>query len=604
MRWRLATAILAALLTAAAVPALRHLRETPPPPPPALRAALDAPVGSELGSGDDILDAAISPDGLQIAFVATADGVPALWQRALDSDRAQPLRGTEGASLPAWKQDGSALSFFSGGQLRTISLADGRVSDLAPAALPSGAAWLSDGSLLFADGTGPIRRLARGAAGNATALKAGDTTHRFPVPVGTSGDFLYVAHVASGRPVVRLVSGGRETDLVRTSGHAVMFGDVLLHVIDGTLSAQRIDRERGAPVGRSTPLAFDVGLSPAGHAFFTASNRVVAWAAAASRARELRWFAIDGTRGASVADPADIWQVRLSPDDRLAAVTMVEPLLRTLDIFVVPAAAAAASARRVSLSLSADTDPVWSPGGERIVFRSMQNGQPTLLARPPQFSEQADQTVLRSDLDETASDWRDDAPGPALLFHAPGSGTGLDIWALDVGSGARRPVARGAFNESDARWSPDGRWIAYVSDESGQPEVVVERWPPDGRRRRVTTAGGSRPRWRRDGRALFFLRGGRLMQAAALDGSSGSGGSTDTSGSVEADLQVRLGDLIFGTATPIADWPDVRDYDAAHHSDRLLAIVAAPRTRAARAGIIVDWPSILPASTVSRTSPR
>jgi dipeptidyl aminopeptidase/acylaminoacyl peptidase len=194
----------------------------------------------------------------------------------------------------------------------------------------------------------------------------------------------------------------------------------------------------------------------------------------------------------------------------------------------------------------------------------MQGGQPNVFARPPEFSAQPDQPLLRSDLDETPSDWR----GDTLLFQAPGTGTGYDLWALDVGTGERRPVARGGFNESDARWSPDGRWIAYVSDEAGRPDIFVQRWPAAGGALRVTLAGGTRPRWRRDGRALFFLRDGRVMRS---------------------EIEERGSRVSFGAASPIADVPGARDYTPANRSDRLLAIVPLARAESARARIIVEW---------------
>ena len=570
MIWRVATIALAIVLAAVAFAAVRRARQAPEPPPPPLRAALELPADVELGAGDDVLDAAVSPNAREIVFVASASGVPRLWRRALDADRAEPLTGTDGASLPAWKRGGGVVSFFAGGGLKQISLADGAVRELAAAPSPAGASWLADGSLLYApEARGPIRRLRNGVVSEATKLRDGDVRHMSPEAVGEIGDFLYVAEASGGRRVVRLVRNGSELDLTRTSGHAAMVGDLLVHVMDGALSVQRFDPDTGRLTARPARLAFDVGVSASGRAFFAAAPRVVVWAASAPRARQLTWFDLQGQAAGTISEPADYWQVRLAPDDRTVAVTTLDPLLRTLDVFAIPTAAGSGPGRRVTLSITADSDPVWTADGSRIAFRSMQGGQPGVFARPPQFSEEADQPVVRSDLDETPTDWR----GGTLLFHAPGADTGFDVWAVDVASGNRREVARSGFNESDARWSQDGRWIAYVSDEPGRPDIFVQRWPQDGRKWRVTSAGGTRPRWNRDRRSLFFLREGALMRA---------------------ELVERGAEVGFGAPVRIVNLPGVRDYDLAHLSDRLLAVVPVSRSESPRARVIVDWMSLVP----------
>jgi Tol biopolymer transport system component len=276
------------------------------------------------------------------------------------------------------------------------------------------------------------------------------------------------------------------------------------------------------------------------------------WAAAAERTSDLAWFDAAGDRADTVGDAADYWQVRLSPDDRDAAVTVLDPLLRTLDIFVIPLAGG--SREQLTLALAADSHPVWAPRGDRVLFRSMQDGEPNLFARAVHQPDAEPQPVLRSSADETPTDWRD----ATVLFHAPGA-TGHEVWALELPAGMPVPASRRGFSTYDARFSRDGRRVAYVSEESGRPDVYVEPFPPDGTRVRISLAGGTRPRWSRDGRSIYFLRDGRVMRAG---------------------LEGRPATVVVDTA--------VRDFAPAHLTDRILAIVPHAPQKAA-AGLIVNW---------------
>ena len=567
MIWRAAAVICAAALAFAVRPLLRHYRETPPPSPPAVRLSLTPPPGTELGAGDEVLDAAMSPDGREMVLVATVNGVTQLWRRGFDTEAAEALTDTVGSALPAWKANGRVVSFFAGGKLKQLSRTDGGVRDLVDAPGPAGATWLPDGSVLFAAGSGPVRRLQNGAVTDATVLKPGDRRHAFPEAADDLG-FVYVATLDSGRQVVRLVSGGMERDLTTTSSHAQLVDGHLVLVRDSALVVQVLDATKKSLTGRSTPLAFNVGVSLAGHGFFAASPRLLAWAAAALRMRQLTWSDTRGGAVTRVGEPADYWQVRLSPNDTEAALTILDPLLRTLDVFVLPLTDVGFAPRRLSTALAADSDPVWSPRGDRVLYRSLQGGQPNLFARGIAESGTKEALVLRSDLDETPTDWRE----RTILFHAPGRAGDLDIWSVDDSGGTPAALVHTGFSNSGARWSPDGQLLAYVSDESGQRDIYVERRPGTGDtlRARVSRAGGIRPEWGADGRSLFFLRDGRVMRSDLAGGS----GTTP---------------LQFTAPREAVNLPDVLDYSVAHRGDRVLTIVPAGRTRPPTAGVIVNW---------------
>ena len=562
------TAAVAAVVVSLAVPAVRHLREQPPPPPPPLYLAFEPPAGSVAGGGDDALDAAISPDESTIVFVASTDGVARLWRRFLETGRTEVLPGTDGAQLPAWKGTGRVVSFFSGGKLRQVSLTDGVVSDLADVPVPGGATWTPDGSLLFASGAGgPIRRMTAGRVSDATSLSPGDRGHTFPAAANGLSGFTYVAFRDDGRRTVRLVTATGERELTDTTGHAQIAAGFLVYARGGILLAQRFGMERGAVIGRSTPLAPSVGVSTTGHGMFAVSPRLLLYADAPPRPVDVGWIEPGSGALTRIAEPGDFWQLRLSPEDRFAAVTATAPLLRTLDVFLFPTSGDLGP-QALTRALAADSDPVWSPDGRRVIFRSLQTGQPALFARPIGSSEADEEPVPAAERGDTATDWR----GTRLLVHTAAAGaTRSDVWEIDTATRRRAALVTDGFSESDARWSPDGAWIAYVSDESGQPDIYAMRTDGTGGRLRVSLAGGSKPRWSRDGRSVFFLRGSRIMRA-----------------DFGASAPPR-----FETAVPILEAAGIRDFDVAPRSGRLAVLMPAPSGRPPVTGAIVNWPSVV-----------
>ena len=564
-KW-ISTGLVVALVAVIALlgfPAIRHLRETPPPVQPPVRLAFDAPAGLELGAGDDILDAAISPDEQSIAFVATSEGTPRLWTRHVSSDAATMVRNSIGAQFPAWKLTGGVISFFASSRLKAYIVGRNAVEDLGAAPSPSGAAWLLDGSLLYApDARGPIRRLLNGATTDATKLQAGDRSHTFPTSVGSSNAFVYVATLDNGRRMARLVENGRELDLGATSGHAQLVGDIVFSVRDDVLLAQRLDPETRQRVSNAQPIALNVGTAASGHSFFAVSPRLLLTGSQASRLRQLAWYDFGSSKPTLTREPGDYWQVRLSSDDRFAAVTQITPLVRTLDVVVAPMADTG-YIEPLTRAVAPDSDPVWSSDGRRLVFRSLQDGPPRLYTHAAHDQDGGDVIVPMSAIDETPTDWR----GDSIVVHAPGAKGDLDLWTVSERTGAREVIANTGFNETDGRLSPDGRWLAFVSDESGQPDVYASPFPR-GSRVRVSFAGGTRPRWTRDGRAVLFLRGSQILRA-------------EVSGAV------------FTTPRQVFDVPGIRDFDVAHRRDAVLAVLPAASSTRATTSVIVDWRTLV-----------
>jgi dipeptidyl aminopeptidase/acylaminoacyl peptidase len=399
-------------------------------------------------------------------------------------------------------------------------------------------------------------------------LRAGDRAHTYPLATDRPGNFVYTAVRDDGTRVARLVADSGERELVTTNGHAQLTAGALLYIRDGVLLAQRYEDALGTLTGRPAPLASGVGVAVSGRGLFTASDRLLLSSAAALRARSIGWLSLDGQLPSTTGEPGDYWQVRLSPDDRSIALTMTAPLLRTLDVVLV-ASEGDAAVHPLSLALAADSDPVWSPDGERVLFRSLQNGTPNLFMHAAHRADAADEPVLQSPLDETPTDWQHGR----IAFQAPDPRSGVDLWTLTPATGARETLVKSAFGQTDGRWSPDGRFLAYVSDESGRPDVYA--LPTSGSSRaRVSFAGGTRPRWSRDSRTLFFLRGSQIMRAEVDDSRPPR----------------------FGPPRPVLDVPGIRDFDVAHRRDAIVALLPSKPASAAPVTAVIDWQSAIGAA--------
>lgn len=277
----------------------------------------------------------------------------------------------------------------------------------------------------------------------------------------------------------------------------------MLFLNDLALMAQPLDAKTFDPIGRATVVGLQAGRGPIGQIFATASDDVLIYGAPGTTLRELRWLNRDGSQAASPSEPIDAWDVRIAPDGKRIVVTEIDRQLRTLDVFIRSGAQPAAA--RLSLSTDVDESGVWSPDGLRIAWA----GQRRKVMLRGAGAVLPEQTIASFDSPVQVWDWSRDAR--SLLIGRRSGGTGDDLWILPPVEGANaQPYATAPFDQVYGAFSPDGRSIAYASNESGQFDVYVDSFPKPGARVRVTTAGGTEPRWSHDGRELFFRRGAAI----------------------------------------------------------------------------------------------
>jgi Tol biopolymer transport system component len=527
---RLGWMILAALLgLAAASLAVVHFREKRAELP-VVRVTIGAPEKTVFTS-----PALVSPDGRRIVFSATsADSKAQLWVRALDALAAQPLAGTDRGIPWFWSPDGRSIGFYGGGKLMKIDAAGGPPLTLAAAPNMRGGAWSPEEVVIFAPSTtGPLMRApaAGGAASPATKLDAsrGENTHRYPWFLPDGCHFLFAAgdNLAEHRAIrIGSLDSLESRVLLEADSNAIYAQGYLLFLRETTLMAQPFDAKRLALTGEAAPLAEHVRRVPtAAYGFFSASETgLLAYdTVGGSGGLRLTWMDRDGKRLATAGDPADLGIPNLSPDQKRAAVSV--NMGGNRDVWIYDLARGLRT--RFTFDNAAQSGAVWSPDGRSIVFSSHSKGSWDLFRKASDGT--GAQELLYSDgLEKHPTSWSPD--GRFVLYWAPGNTKTTptaDIWILPLAAGAKpHPLVQAGFAEYHPQFSPDGRWVAYQSNESGQYEIYVIPFGAEGSAQggkwQVSTAGGEDVRWRRDGKALFFIAPGQKLMEAEVSVKGGT----------------------------------------------------------------------------------
>jgi Tol biopolymer transport system component len=530
----------------------------------------------------------ISPDGRMIAFNATDDkGVTQVWIRALDDLEAHPVAGTEGATRPFWSPDSRYLGFIAGGKLKKVPVAGGPPQVVADTPTGSDGSWSTSGVILF-DGqqNDPIRRVSASGGTPQPAVeidgKHGVTQVAWPDFLPDGHHFLYTADGKKQGErylMVGSVDGKEAPRRLVNVGSLARFAPpgYLLYVREDSLLAQPFDVATLKTTGEAVPLAEHLGPTAVGLADFSASdNGTVVYRSGFTARRRLVWIDRSGKALGDADKPSVFRDEALSPDGRTLAMTVDDPSSGNRDIWLRDLERGVTS--RFTFDQGADGSPVFSPDGKTIVFSSTRaGGAPDLYEKSTSGSGQAT-LLLKTGEVLIAQEWSRD--GRWLTVNRLDPKTAWDIWALPMDGpdkGKPVPIVQGQFVELRPSFSPDGKWIAYQSNESGRPEIYARPFPGPGGKWQVSSAGGSEPVWSGDGHEILYVSAaGKLVSVPV------SAGASFTAGQPKELFDVRLQPLQLRNR-----WLANRE------ADKFLFLEPEGAARALPMTVVLNWPEAL-----------
>jgi eukaryotic-like serine/threonine-protein kinase len=570
----------------------------------AYRALIPIPEGMTLfGGAASPLRLALSSDGQQLAFVVfdSGLGLRRLWVRRVDEAAARPLAGTEGADTPFWSPDGRFIAYRAQNKLWKINVSGGPPLMLADScAGPGGAggAWNRDDVILFTPKAGsPLHRIAASGGTSFPVTKLdteyGEDTHRFPFFLPDGQHFLYLAagskaggpNDAHGAFVGSLDPSEPRKLLLQAGVNAQYALGHLIFMRDGTLVAQPFDTRRMQLSGDPTPLAERIApganLRDTG-GFAVSATGALLYQSDSAVMSQLGWFDRAGKQLATLGDPADQMGPELSPDGTRVAVSMLDAARNTRDIWIYDVSRGLRT--RFTTDPTEEVRSIWAPDGSSIAFSSQRKGSLNLYRRSSNGIG-TEEVLIEDGLNKRLSSWSPD--GRFIAYGNSGFSTARgdsNIWLLPL-FGDRKPRtmhSQTEFVETPERFSPDGRWLAYNSNESGRREVYIEPIPGPGGKVQVSTAGGSSVRWRRDSKELFYLSPDNKLMTATVN----EEGTTLKVDAVRPLFEVRP------RVVPYLGWQD-SVFDVSSDGQRFLINTAVTQTVSAPINLVVNWPALL-----------
>jgi len=562
---------------------IAHLQQPPVPEDRSVRLTVNPAAGTEFGLDTG---AAISPDGQMLAFVTGSSGNRKLWLRPLNSLSARELPGTDAATFPFWSPDSRSLAFFAAGKLKRIEVTGGLPTVICDVGLGRGGTWNEEGVVLFNSvNDGPLLRVP--ATGGTpvpftTVEKAqGENSHRWPQFLPGGRRFLYFVRTASlendgvylgslDRPQEKIRVLGSATNAVYAPHRSNPSGH-LLWVKDGTLMAQSFDLERAQTTGEPVALAEGVGFGEQSRlGSVSASNDgTLLYGGAAIRHFQLTWFDREGKPVGTVGQPDEYTGLRIGPDGTRLAFTRGENIWQMEFARGIP----------MRVTFGGGIDPLWSPDSQRIAYWAGP-APPKLFSHSTNGTGDAERLIESHDSLNT-QDWSSD--GRFLLYlvnsNDPSSKARFDLWVLPM-TGNRQPVPylSTPFHEGRGQFSPDGKWVAFTSDESGANEVYVQSFPAGGAKWRVSIKGGDWVRWRRDGHEMFYVAADRKVMSVAVRTVSGS----LEFGTPQALFMIPVALAESGSLAPYT-------YDVMPDGQRFLAAAPVEDATSPTMTVIVNW---------------
>jgi eukaryotic-like serine/threonine-protein kinase len=501
--------------------ALYQFRQRGEPPSANVSFPIYSPEGTRFPRGS--VDLAISPDNGRLVFVAIgSDGRNRLWVRDLTVVAPRLLDGTEGAQRPFWSPDSRSIGFFADGKLKRIEATGGAAQVLCSSSIwVGGGTWSPDGVILFSTTGSPLQRVPE-TGGVPVAVTTFDASrrelqHTRPVFLPDGRRFLYLA-LGDNPDESAIYQGSIDSPQVKrvlqADSGAGIAGSYLFHFSSRSLVAQRYDADRASVTGEAITIAdgieSDSPLRSGG--FFGISDAVVAYRSA-SPDSHLDWFDRTGTRVGRFPTVADYQHPSLSPDDKTLAIEKTDPATKLHTVWLLDISRGLTS--RLFWDPRGAHNPVWSPDGRQVSFSSNRLGGLDVF-RIPADGSGGDSLLLNLNAmwAVVVTDWSTDG---RLLLCERHRGGQSDLWTVPVDAPSQGvPLLTTSADERQARLSPDMRWLAYSSNESGRHEVYVRRFPGGESKWQVSTRGGVQPQWRHDRKELFYLGLDGTLMAATI----------------------------------------------------------------------------------------